>query len=54
MLYLKIEFLPIIIYIIPSLVLRLCMLVLYVLLQVVACDRTPSSHHAIAPHTALH
>ncbi|MEH2284601.1 MAG: hypothetical protein V7K90_25310 [Nostoc sp.] len=35
MLYLKIEFLPIIIYVIPSLILRLCMLVLYVLLRVV-------------------
>ncbi|MEH2258413.1 hypothetical protein [Nostoc sp.] len=43
MLYLEIEFLPIIIYVIPSLILRLCMLVLYVLLQVVWCDRTPSS-----------
>ncbi|MEH2026243.1 hypothetical protein [Nostoc sp.] len=59
--YLKIEFLPIIIYVIPSLILCLCMFVLYVLLQVLACDRSPSSHHAMsttgyayAPHTALH
>ena len=50
MLYLEIDFLPIIIYVIPSLILHLCMFVPYVLLQVV---RSPSSHHAIAPHTPL-
>lgn len=35
--YLEIDFLPIIIYVIPSLILRLCVFVPYVLLQVVWC-----------------